>query len=212
MRRTRVPTRHSRVLLPMAMLAAFACGMFRAARADDAPPRGAAEQQAIAEIRGHGGSVMELAQNDSRLVVAYHLADGEVIDEKLAPLAKLTRVVELNLRGTEIGDDGLAHVAGLNTLVRLHLEKTKIGDAGLDHLKGLENLEYLNLYGTQITDAGLARLAGMKKLKRLYVWETPVTDAGIERLKKSLPELAIIRGASLPAAETKQEETKPDDQ
>ncbi|MEX1096793.1 MAG: hypothetical protein WED34_12155 [Planctomycetales bacterium] len=165
--------------------------------ADAQPARTEAEQQAIAEVRRLGGSVMDLAQNDPRLVVAYHLADQKATDEQLAPLAKLPQIVELNLRGTDVTDEGLRQIAGLKGLVRLHLEKTKIGDAGLAHLKGLENLEYLNLYGTQVTDEGLKQLSGLKKLKKVYVWETQVTETGADALKKALPEVAVIRGAAL---------------
>lgn len=211
-----------RLLRVPAMLAGVVFAIAPALHAQQPAPRSEAEQQAIAEIRRNGGSVMELAQNDSRLFVAYHLADGEIGDEQLAPLAKLSRVYELNLRGTEITDEGLAHIAGLTDLVRLHLERTKIGDAGLAHLKGLTNLEYLNLYGTRVTDAGLAQLAGLKKLKRVYVWETKVTEEGIAAIKQALPAVDVIRGGDLPApekpeakAEEKTEgkpETKPEKQ
>ena len=101
----------------------------------------AAEKQAIEQVRQSGGSVMEIAQNDNRLDVAYHLADGEVKDEKLAPLANMPKLYALNLRGTAITDAGLAHIANAQELVRLHLEKTAVGDEGLKHLAKLEKLE-----------------------------------------------------------------------
>lgn len=171
-----------------------------------------ADKKAIADVRKLGGHVMELAQNDSRLEVAFHLTDGKVTDEHLVPLKELKPLVHLNLRGTEVTDAGLANIAGLTSLTRLHLERTKITDAGLEHLKGLTNLEYLNLYGTEVTDAGLAHLEGLKKLRRLYLWETKVTDAGVEKLKQAVPEVNIVRGLELAKpAEEKKEEPKPEE-
>ena len=171
-----------------------------------------AEKAAMAEIRKVGGQVMELAQNDARLDVAYHLADGKIEDAQLASLKNLPKLAQLNVRGKDITDAGLAHIKDSKGLVRLHLERTKVTDAGLEQLKGLENLEYLNLYGTAVTDAGLKHLEGLKKLKRLYLWETKVTDAGVAAIKAAVPGLQVIRGVE-PAkpAEAKPEEKKPEE-
>jgi len=178
---------------------------------EKAPPT-EAEKSAMAEIRKAGGQVMELAQNDARLDVAYHLADGKIEDAQLAPLKNLPKLAQLNVRGKDITDAGLVHIKDSKGLVRLHLERTKVTDAGLENLKGLENLEYLNLYGTAVTDAGLKQLEGLKKLKRLYLWETKVTDAGVAALKAAVPEIQIVRGVE-PAkpAEAKPEEKKPEE-
>ncbi len=130
----------------------------------EAPPKvvlSNAEKAAVAAIKKLGGSVLEVAQNDARIDVAYHLTDGKVGDKHLAPLKQLKHVHSLNLRGTEITDGGLASIAGLTSLERLHLEKTKVTDAGLAHLKGLANLQYLNIYGTAVTDAGLKHVSGL---------------------------------------------------
>ena len=97
-----------------------------------APPKvvlSAAEKAAVAAIKKLGGSVLEVAQNDGRLDVAYHLADGKIGDKQLEPLKKIKHIHSLNLRGTEVTDAGLAAIAGLGSLERLHLEKTKVTDA-----------------------------------------------------------------------------------
>lgn len=171
-----------------------------------------AENAAIAEIRKSGGQVIELAQNDDRLDVAFHLADGKIEDAQLAPLKNLPKLSQLNLRGKDITDAGLDAIKDSKGLTKLHLEKTKVTDAGLERLKGLENLEYLNVYGTAVTDAGLKHLEGLKKLRRLYVWQTQVTDAGAAALKAAIPELKIDRGVE-PAkpAEAKPAEAKPEE-
>lgn len=143
-----------------------------------------AETDAIAAVKKAGGSVLQVAQNDPRIEVAFHLADGKIGDEQVAAVKPLGNIIySLNLRGTEVTDKGLESLKDLKSLVRLHLERTKVTDAGLVNLAGLENLEYLNLYGTEITDAGLQSLAGLKKLKKLYVWQTKVTEEGQAKFK-----------------------------
>ncbi len=157
-----------------------------------------AESDAIAAVKKAGGAVLQVAQNDNRLDIAFHLADGKIGDEQVATVKALGNVIySLNLRGTEVTDKGLEQLKELKSLVRLHLERTKITDAGLAHLAALENLEYLNLYGTEVTDAGVQSLAGSKKLKRLYVWQTKVTEEGQAKFKTTnttaqlIPDIAL---------------------
>lgn len=196
-------------LIPCGLMWSVFVGL---ASAQEKPAPTDAEKAAMAEVRKSGGQVMELAQNDARLDVAFHLADGKIEDAQLAPLKNLPKLAQLNVRGKDITDAGLVHIKDAKGLLRLHLEKTKVTDAGLEQLKGLENLEYLNLYGTAVTDAGLKQLEGLKKLKRLYLWQTPVTDAGVAALKVALPEIQIIRGVEPPKpAEVKPEEKKPEE-
>ncbi len=180
------------------------------------PARTPAEEQAISAIKKLGGLVLEIAQNDPRLDVAFHLADSKISDAEIAPVKDLPQTAQLNLRGTEVTDAGLVHIKDLKGLTKLHLEKSKVTDAGMEHLKGLENLEYLNLYGTAVTDAGLKSLAPLKKLKKIYLWETKVTDEGVAALKAEIPGLTVIRGLDLakpaePKPEEKKEEAKPEE-
>jgi len=168
-----------------------------------------AQTDAIASIQEKGGLVLEVAQNDSSLDVAFHLASKPAEDGDLEPLQQLANVVNLNLRKAAITDAGLVHLKGLETLQRLHLEKTAITDAGLGHLTDLTNLVYLNLYETAVSDAGLQHLKGLSKLRKLFLWKTKVTQGGVDDLLKSLPELEVVLGQELapdPPEEEKQEE------
>jgi len=193
--------------------AGFASPLVAQEKPAEKPMPTEAEKQAIAQIKKLGGLVLEIAQNDPRLDVAFHLADAKITDAEVALVKPLTRTAILNLRGTEVSDAGLANLAELKGLTKLHLEKTKVTDAGLVHLKGLENLEYLNLYGTAVTDAGLKHLEGLRKLKKLYLWQTQVTDAGVAALKQALPDIQITRGLELakPLEPEKKEEKKPEE-
>jgi Leucine Rich repeat len=154
--------------------------------------RSPAEKAAIAAIRKMGGHVQEIAQNDSRLEVAFHLADGKITDKNLVPLKDLKDVYELNLRGTDVTDAGLKYIAGLKSLKKLHLEKTRITDKGLAELKGLDGLEWLNVYGTQVSNDCLPHVKALKGLKKFYIFETKVTIDGVAKMKKELPKLQII--------------------
>jgi Leucine-rich repeat (LRR) protein len=180
---------------------------------DKAAPSGA-EAAAIDKIEKSGGSVRQIAQNDERKEVDFHLQGSSVTDAQVAPVAGLTNVVRVHLGKTGITDAALAYLKPLAKLSELHLEETKITDKGLAQLKGLSELTYLNLYGTGITDAGLAQLTGLKNLRSIYLWQTKVTDAGAAKLKQALPNLEIVRGWDVekkpePAkAETPKEETK----
>lgn len=168
-----------------------------------------AEAQAIAQIEKSGGSVRQIAQNDDRREVDFHLQGASVNDAQIAPVASLKKVVALNLGKTSVTDAGLVHLKALTGLAELHLENTRITDKGLAQVKPLKDLTYLNVYGTAVTDAGLDQLSGLANLKSLFVWQTRVTPAGVEKLKKALPKLDIVTGWDLERKEPeKPKETK----
>ena len=149
------------------------------------------QKAAILRIQQLGGTVMSVAQNDSRLSVKIpaKTPDGRTVkDADLAPLADLARtqptdagVIEVDLRSVEIGDQVLGYLRGLTQLESINLSRTRVTDAGLSQLSGLSTLDYLNLYGTAVTDAGLKSLKGLKKLKRLFLSETKVTEDGTKK-------------------------------
>ena len=80
-----------------------------------------ADKAALDKIRQSGGSTLQVAQNDERIDVAFHLADGDIGNDNLAPLKGLKFIHSLNLRGTKVDDKGLPHIADTTGLVRLHL-------------------------------------------------------------------------------------------
>ncbi len=170
---------------------------FQAKKTEEKGGPSEADQKTIQAIEKLGGSVRQIAQNDDRLEVDFHLQPGSLTDDQLAVLKDLKKVIHLHLGNTNITDKGLAQISGLTTLTELHLEKTKITDAGLKSLARLSELSYLNLYGTGITDAGLVNLKGLAKLKHLYLWQTKVTPAGVNDLRKAIPGLDANIGPDL---------------
>jgi len=190
-----------------------AAGSSTAATTTTAGPAGvkvAPQNPAIlAKVEKAGGSVREIAQNDNRVEVDFHMSGPSVNDTSLASLVGMKSILQLNLAKTNISDAGLVHLKGLTDLTDLHLEGTKITDKGLAHLAGLKNLSYLNLYGTQVTDAGLASLAGLKNLKSLYVWQTKVTPDGVTKLKAAIPTVNVVMGWDADAKPATPEVKKP---
>lgn len=175
----------------LALCAAFAITPAFSQEAQDAA--------AVNAVRQTGGQVLEVAQNDPRLDVAFHLSNVELTPDILKTLEGVKgRLAHLNLRGTNLNDEMSQALKPLTELTRLHLEKTAITDAALPHLAEMQKLEYLNLYGTNITDAGLDALGGLKSLKKVFVWETKVTLDGVRKLRAALPELQIIGGPEEP--------------
>ena len=152
----------------------------------------AADKAAVEKIRESGGAVLEVAQNDNRLNVAFHLSTEEIGNEQLALVKDLGFIVSLNMRGTVVDDKGVANLAGCSGLQRLHLEKTKVTDAAVKHLAPLSGLVYLNIYGTEITDAAIDDIAALKGLKKVFIWETKITIDGVAKLKEKRPDLQII--------------------
>ena len=173
------------IVFSLLMVPAFSGNVLRADQAHD---------DAVKAIEESGGSVRQIADDDDRVAVDFHLLRDGVSDETIAPAAKLQNVYEVHLGGAPITDNALGRLETLTSIERLHLENTKITDAGLSSLKKLTNLKYLNLYGTTVTDAGLERLTTLKSLEKLYLWQTKVTDAGAAKLQKALPDLEINRG------------------
>ena len=150
------------------------------------------DKEAIQKIQDTGAAILEVAQNDNRLNVAFHLGSGEIGDEQIATVEGLGFIVSLNLRGTKLTDAGLAPVTSCEALERLHLEKTGITDAGVKQLAALGKLSYLNLYGTAVSDAAIDDIAAIKGLEKVYIFETKITIEGVASLKEKRPELKII--------------------
>ncbi len=152
----------------------------------------AAQGDAIGKIEEIGGTVREIALDDDRKEVAFHLSGKALTDDGLAHVRNIDKMIVLHLKGTQITDDGLKHLSGLPTLEKLHLEETKLTDAGLAHLLEIPKLKWLNIYGTEVTDAGIETVKKMKNLEKLYIWQTKISLPGFQQLQAALPDTEII--------------------
>jgi Leucine-rich repeat (LRR) protein len=130
---------------------------------------------------------------------------AKLSDEAVAPLAKLTALVDLSLPATDLTDAGLAQLApltrleylnlpdsqitgsglaalGCKSLKQLNLSGSSFDDVGCRNLPQFAALEMLCLFDTKLTDAGLQSIAELPKLEKLYVYDTTISDAGIVKL------------------------------
>ncbi len=141
-------------------------------------------------------------QGDSLRVNAFNT----VTDAQLAQLAKVPKIVRLDVQGADkltdaglvilkdspnleflnlsgargLTDAALAHVKGCAQLRELRLGPSqKFGDPGLAHLAGLTGLRLLDLQNTKVTDAGLGHLKGMVNLEVLFLRNTKITGSGL---------------------------------
>ncbi len=87
-----------------------------------------------------------------------------------APLADLTSLQSLDLRGTQVSD--VAPLARLANLQSLDLWNTQVSDVA--PLASLANLQSLDLSGTQVSD--VAPLASLANLQSLDLIDTQVSD------------------------------------
>ncbi len=115
----------------------------------------------------------------------------------LAPLAKLERLVHLELTGSPIADAALRHLANSRQLRQLHIGYTPLGDAGVAHLVPLTQLDALYAPSTRITDAGTKSIAKISGLRDLNLKSTNISDAGLFELK------ALVNLHDLNVAQTK---------
>jgi mono/diheme cytochrome c family protein len=192
---------------------AWPVGVVAVAAKSDAATAGpvatADEIAARAELVKFGVRVQPIAAGLNWTTVSFRKLGHDMPREAIAPLARLTTLVELDLGSTSIDDASLAAVAHLTNVATLNLSGTAIGDAALDHLTALTKLRTLNLFGTGITDAGLAKLAALKSLKRIYAAETKATAAGATTLREKLPQVTIDLGAQFAELARKSETPAP---
>lgn len=188
-----LPTRHSRTLFRLAIVAGLALVAGADAAAQSIFPDKNLEAAVRKEVfekrnndqpiletdvpnisqvvgRGRDGKkVTSLAGLEKcRSVAAIELDLNDVTD--LSPLRELRNVQLLSLKGNKVKD--LSPLAGLVNLQYLQLENNEVED--LTPLAGLTNLRSLYLSNNKVTS--IAPLAGLKKLWSLYLGGNHVTD------------------------------------
>ncbi len=103
------------------------------------------------------------------------LEDCQIADAGFDSLAKLSKLMELNLSGTSFNDQAMKEIVRIKTISNLKLDRTTITDDGLaTAAKGLANLQYFSVRGnSKISDKGLKELYNAKNL--IYFWASPGT-------------------------------------
>ncbi len=122
-------------------------------------------------------------------------AAGTVPITDLSPLANLTSLTHLSLRGVRARDFSV--LANLRNLESLELSDTEL--SSLDFVRNMPNLRVLRIHGTRVSD--LRPIAGATQLEYLDIGDTQVRDisalANLVRLKTFLSLRAPIRDRSV---------------
>jgi hypothetical protein len=171
----------TRARLPRLLAATFA--MLGAGAAFAASPRWIEELGGRLERSGGGSAVV--------------LRESWVSDGELGALARVPRLVRVDLAHTRISDLGVRQLRALAALRELDLSWAElVGDEGVVALKELGSLRRLALRGTQVTSATLAGLAGLGDLEALDVAFARVTDEGMPSLLRLRKLRALALGGN----------------
>ncbi|MEZ5964499.1 MAG: c-type cytochrome domain-containing protein [Planctomycetota bacterium] len=188
------PTAHNQRSLDLARIAA---GL--------APPPAAALTRAA-----DGKALLTPLWHGSPLLrVEFTGHEDQVTDADVASLAPLfAHIAVLVLARTEVSDAVCAHIARMRRLVRLDLRETHVTDAGLARVGALPELRALNLFGTDVSDGSVRALQALPRLDELRVWQTKLTSGAIAKLQQARPNLDLVAAPALPAAATEASPTR----
>jgi hypothetical protein len=115
---------------------------------------------------------------------------GEVTDQGIAQIAKVSKLVHLRIRNSTLTDASLDDLAKLKNLRVLNLPQAKFSKEGVARLADLPNLRQLRLGGDGITDVSKS-VAQITRLRSLHLINVPVTDDGLRALA-TMPNLESL--------------------
>jgi Leucine-rich repeat (LRR) protein len=108
---------------------------------------------------------------------------GNITDQGVRQLARLTNLTRLFLFDVPMTDDGAQQLARMKQLEILDLAwDSRVTDAGLEHLATLPNLKHLSVTSASITDKGLITLSKSRTLQELDLTRSKISDAGLEKM------------------------------
>jgi hypothetical protein len=115
-------------------------------------------------------------------------------DEYAAVMRSRPRVAVLQMANADVTDATLEPIAGLQNLQELDLNDTQITDASLPRLAQLPKLQRLRLRGTKITDEGFkTHVEPMPTLKELDVRDTAVARETVDAWRRAQPNRRALR-------------------
>jgi serine/threonine protein kinase len=145
----------------------------------------------LVSYRDEKGKEKPTPAQDSLL--ALMLEHDNVSNPSITSLAKLHRLVVLDLNHTLIDDNGLnALTKEIPGLKELDLSHDNVSDKGLIDCTKLKWLMALDVSKTLITDIGISRLRLNKDLSVLNVSETQVTDDGLIQFVSQFSEFSAL--------------------
>jgi hypothetical protein len=142
-------------------------------------------------------TIEPVAEGSPLLKVTMKAAAADADVAALLPLKD--NIAVLVLSGTAVTSAACANIAKLPRLVHLDLANTKVADAGFAKFVAPE-LRQLDLSKTPVTDATAKALGKLPHLATLNLVDTKVTAEAIADLKKDHPDLAVTPQGAQPAS------------
>jgi hypothetical protein len=103
-------------------------------------------------------------------------------------LQRIPDAVVLQMANADVTDSVIEPLATIENLRELDLNDTKVTDAGLATLGSLSRLERLRLRGTAITDQGFGTaIAPLESLREIDLRATGVSRDAVQRWKSAKP-------------------------
>lgn len=122
----------------------------------------------------------------------------EVDDNAVRALLPIAgHIAELDLGRSKVADGAFEVIAKMPRLLRLDLRQTAVGN-GVTAVTACKELRSLNLFGTKVGDYGMAALTQLQHLQDVYVWQTEVSPAAAVRLKEARPDVRVVVAPDLP--------------
>jgi cytochrome c len=133
------------------------------------------------------------------LRVSVYGVQAQVDAATIAALGPISgHIAQLKLGGTEVGDSALTTVAKMKRLVDLDLSRSKVSAKGIAKIAGLSELRSLNLHHTAVGAKALAAIEAMPKLKKVYLWNAGLDARALAELRARKPKLEVVGAPSLP--------------
>ncbi len=156
---------------------------------------------ALAKAAGDKARIVPLWHGSLLLRVEFVGHEDKVVDADVTALLPLQdHIAVLSLARTKISDAACGAIARMPRLVRLDLRDTRVGDAGVARLSALAELRAVNLFATDVTDASVPVFRAMPKLTELRLWQTKVSANGLAQLRQSNAALDVSLAPDLPEA------------
>ncbi len=154
--------------------------------------------ETLAAFAGGPFTVRTVHEESPLLTVSCAGHTDEVDDAALRALLPIaTHVAELDLARSKVADGAFETIAKMPRLVRLDLRQTGVGN-GITALAACKELRSLNVFGTKVSDYGMAALAGLSHLEHLYVWQTEVSPQAVLRLREAVAGVRVVVAPDLP--------------
>jgi hypothetical protein len=162
-----------------------------------------ASDSAVMALSAVGARIEDLTGDRRLIAIGFDGARAATNDQSIrAVVAAGANVHELDLARTGISDAALVELARLPRLVRLDLSGTAITNSGIARLIDARELRSLVLVETKVDGAIVDALARMPALESVHLWRTELRAADLARLRAARPALRVVGAPALPPPAT----------